>query len=247
MTNETIIQHRQELNSNGYTVIPDVFSESAIGEMIAVIDSADHTGPLFRKTNDLFAIRRFLQEVPSIAPLIFTPGIRQIVRELFSEQHVPVKSIYFDKPGQSNWFVAWHQDLTISVAEKLPVAGYGPWTVKPGQFAVQPPTDILESIYTLRIHLDDTDEQNGALKVLPGSHAKGVYRADSIDLNQTPDVSCCVKKGGVMIMRPLLMHASGRSSNGHNRRVIHIEFSDRELAGGLQWAETRRLSFSGLD
>ncbi|MEZ2445899.1 phytanoyl-CoA dioxygenase family protein [Chitinophaga sp. RCC_12] len=239
MTNEAITQHRLELSRDGYTVIPGIFPESAIEEMIALIDGVDPTGPLFRKTNDLFAIRCFLQEVPAITPLIFTPGIRQIIRELFGEQHVPVKSIYFDKPGQSNWFVAWHQDLTISVTEKRSVAGYGPWTVKPGQFAVQPPTDILESIYTLRIHLDDTDEQNGALKVLPRSHAKGVYRADSIDLNETPDVSCRVNKGGVMIMRPLLMHASGRSSNGHNRRVIHIEFSDRQLAGGLEWAEAQ--------
>jgi ectoine hydroxylase-related dioxygenase (phytanoyl-CoA dioxygenase family) len=241
MNNEQIAQYQQELEHNGYTVIADVFTDTAIREMITVIDGADHSGPLFRKTNDLFAIRRFLQVIPHIAPLVFTPAVQHIVRELFGVSHVPVKSIYFDKPGESNWFVAWHQDLTISVNERLPVEGYGPWTIKPDQYAVQPPTDILQSIYTLRIHLDDTDEQNGALKVLPGSHAKGVYRADSIDLHQTPDVSCPVKKGGVMIMRPLLMHASGRSSNGHNRRVIHLEFSDRDLAGGLEWAEQSSL------
>ncbi|WP_142685337.1 phytanoyl-CoA dioxygenase family protein [Chitinophaga polysaccharea] len=247
MNNGNLLQFRQELEQQGYTMIPDVFSETSVREMITVIDSVDQHSPFFRKTNDLFAIRRFLQEVPSIIPLIFIPIINLIIRELFGEHHVPVKSIYFDKPGQSNWFVAWHQDLTISVAEKLPVSGYGPWTVKPGQYAVQPPISILESIYTLRIHLDDTNEQNGALKVLPGSHARGIQRANDIDLNKTPDVSCRVKRGGIMIMRPLLMHASGRSSNGHNRRVIHIEFSDQQLAGGLQWAETRSLSDSGLN
>jgi hypothetical protein len=241
MNSDQMAQHRQELEQQGFTVIADVFTDTAIREMVTVIDRADHNGPLFRKTKDLFAIRRFLQVLPGIGPLVFTPVVTQIVRELFGAHHVPVKSIYFDKPGESNWFVAWHQDLTISVNQKLPVEGYGPWTVKPDQYAVQPPTDILQSIYTLRIHLDDTDEQNGALKVLPGSHAKGVYRADSIDLNETPDVSCRVKKGGVMIMRPLLMHASGRSSNGHNRRVIHLEFSDRSLAGGLEWAEQSSL------
>lgn len=236
-----MMQYKEELEQQGYTVIPDVFSETSVKEMISVIDSVDQNSPFFRKTGDLFAIRRFLQEVPAIIPLIFTPSIKQIVRELFGEHHLPVKSIYFDKPGQSNWFVAWHQDLTISVTKKLPVAGYGPWTVKPGQYAVQPPTSILESIYTLRIHLDDTGEENGALKVLPGSHAKGILRAGEIDSNQTPDVSCYVKRGGIMIMRPLLMHASGRSTNGHNRRVIHIEFSDQELASGLQWAEKTSL------
>jgi ectoine hydroxylase-related dioxygenase (phytanoyl-CoA dioxygenase family) len=83
-----------------------------------------------------------------------------------------VKSIYFDKPETSNWYVAYHQDLTISVDKKLELPDFGPWTTKQNQFAVQPPLNILENIYTIRIHLDDTDENNGALKVVPKSHAK---------------------------------------------------------------------------
>lgn len=232
-----ITQHQERINGEGYTVIADVFNRAAMDAMVAVINEADPAGPLFRKTNDLFAIRRFLQAVPAIQPLVFTERLQVLLQQLFGAGYFPVKSIYFDKPGQSNWFVAWHQDLTISVAEKVPVAGYGPWTVKPDQYAVQPPVEILENNFTIRIHLDDTDAQNGALKVIPGSHRKGVYRADTIDMNITPDVSCAVPQGGIMIMRPLLMHASSRSSNGQNRRVIHIEFSNRALDGGLQWAE----------
>jgi Phytanoyl-CoA dioxygenase (PhyH) len=232
-----ITSYQEQINGQGYTVIPEVFDKAAIDAMAAVINEADPAGPLFRKTNDLFAIRRFLQAVPAIQPLIFTKRLQGLLQQLFGAGYFPVKSIYFDKPGQSNWFVAWHQDLTISVAEKLPVEGYGPWTVKPDQYAVQPPVDVLENNFTIRIHLDDTDAQNGALKVIPGSHLKGVYRADTIDMNITPDVPCAVPQGGMMIMRPLLMHASARSSNGHHRRVIHIEFSNRTLAGGLLWAE----------
>ncbi|HEY9258858.1 phytanoyl-CoA dioxygenase family protein [Chitinophaga sp.] len=232
-----ITQHQEYINGQGYTVIADVFNKPAIDAMVGAIDEANPAGPLFRKTNDLFAIRRFLQAVPAIRSLVFTEQLQALLQQLFGAGYFPVKSIYFDKPGQSNWFVAWHQDLTISVAEKLPVEGYGPWTVKPDQYAVQPPVEILEDNFTIRIHLDDTDAQNGALKVIPGSHLKGVYRADTIDMNITPAVSCVVPQGGMMIMRPLLMHASGRSSNGHNRRVIHIEFSRCALAGGLQWAE----------
>ncbi len=62
--------------------------------------------------------------------------------------------------------VAWHQDLTISVNKKLDLPGYGPWTIKQDQYAVQPPLEILENIFTIRIHLDDTDEKNGALRVI---------------------------------------------------------------------------------
>ncbi len=85
-----------------------------------------------------------------------------------------VKSIYFDKPETSNWYVAYHQDLTISVDRKTPLENFGPWTVKHEQFADQPPLDILEHIFTVRIHLDDTDGDNCALKVVPGSHLKKI-------------------------------------------------------------------------
>ncbi len=148
-----------------------------------------------------------------------------------------MKSIYFDKPPQSNWFVAWHQDLTISVGEKADVPGFGPWTVKQEQYAVQPPLEILQQNFTLRIHLDDTNSDNGALRVVPGSHAKGVYRPETIDWAVEREYSCELRRGGVMIMRPLLLHASNRTVNEARRRVIHIECSKATLPSPLHWSE----------
>lgn len=144
-----------------------------------------------------------------------------------------VKSIYFDKPGASNWFVSYHQDLTIAVNEKVDVPGFGPWSVKQDQYAVQPPLPMLEDNFTLRLHLDDTGEANGALRVVPGSHLKGVYRPETIDWSKEKEVFCPVSKGGVMIMRPLLLHASSRTTNGMPRRVVHVEFSRSTLPAPL--------------
>lgn len=84
-----------------------------------------------------------------------------------------MKSIYFDKAAKSNWFVAWHQDLTISVDKRVGIAGFGPWTIKKNQFAVQPPIGLLKDNFTIRIHLDNTTSQNGALRVIPESQKKG--------------------------------------------------------------------------
>jgi len=204
--------------------------------MTAVIESADSSNPAFRRTSDLFAIRRFLQAVSAIQPLLFTPALQSLINNTFGAGYAPVRSIYFDKPPGSNWFVAWHQDLTISVDRKLPLPGFGPWTVKGDNFAVQPPIDILKDMYTIRIHLDDTDETNGALRVLPGSHLNGIERHTPTKLQQLEE-TCRVPRGGVMIMRPLLQHASSRSSSGRRRRVIHIEFSNADLPDGLHWAE----------
>lgn len=226
-----------DLQTKGFAIVNDVFSPAEIQAMIAVIDAADSSAPSFRRTTDLFAIRRFLQAIPAIQPLIFTPVLNKLIKETFGPVYLPVRSIYFDKPPGSNWFVAWHQDLTISVDRKLPLPSFGPWTVKGDQFAVQPPPNILQSMYTLRIHLDDTDETNGALRVLPGSHRNGIERYFPDKSRHQIEEMGRVPRGGIMIMRPLLQHASSRSSAGKRRRVIHIEFSREELPVGLNWAE----------
>jgi ectoine hydroxylase-related dioxygenase (phytanoyl-CoA dioxygenase family) len=229
--------YKKEIEENGFTVINHVFTDEDVNQLIRLIQQADNTKETFRKTKDLFAIRQFLKEIPAAASLILTEKLSGIIHQLFGDDYIVVKSIYFDKPGTSNWFVAYHQDLTISVNEKVEVAGFGPWSVKQNQYAVQPPLPILESNFTIRLHLDDTDENNGALRVIPGSHRKGIYRAETIDWNVESEVFCNVLKGGIMVMRPLLLHASGRTNNHHQRRVAHIEFSNRQLPSPLRWSE----------
>jgi len=95
----------------------------------------------------------------------------------------------------------------------------------------------LKNIFTIRIHLDATDEHNGALKVIPGSHLKDIYRPENIDWNSNSESICKVGKGGLMIMKPLLLHSSGRTTDNRKRRVIHIEFSSVDLPEQLNWAE----------
>jgi ectoine hydroxylase-related dioxygenase (phytanoyl-CoA dioxygenase family) len=230
------IQHKTNLINDGFTVIDQVFSFNELSELAHLIDGADNSGSLFRKTTDLFAIRQVLKELPQLNEIVFNVKIREIIRELFGDSYFVVKSIYFDKPGNSNWFVAYHQDLTISVDQKLNIDGFGPWTVKQNQYAVQPPLEILQSNFTIRVHLDDTNENNGALKVIPSSH-HGINRPELIDWSKQTEVICDVNAGGVMIMKPLILHASNRTTNDKKRRVLHIEFSEDELPDELNWSE----------
>lgn len=230
-------EHKDLILENGFTVINAVFSTEEINKIIRVLDNIDTSKETFRKSEDLFAIRQFLKEIPEVTDLIFNENIKKVIKEVFGERYAVVKSIYFDKPEKSNWYVAYHQDLTISVDKKLNLPNFGPWTTKQNQFAVQPPLPFLENMYTIRIHLDDTDEQNGALKVVPKSHAKGIYRPETIDWAVETEEICSVEKGGIMIMKPLTLHGSNRTTNGKKRRVIDIEFSDMELPDELQWSE----------
>lgn len=237
MSLQNLKNNKSHILEYGFAVINNVFSQKELEEINHVLQHIDTSKENFRKSEDLFAIRQFLKEVPEIKDLIFNENLRKVVKEIFGEKYFVVKSIYFDKPETSNWYVAYHQDLTISVDKKLDLPDFGPWTTKKNQFAVQPPLNILKNIYTIRIHLDDTDENNGALKVVPKSHAKGIYRPETIDWTVETEEICNVEKGGIMIMKPLTLHGSNRTTNGKKRRVIHIEFSDMELPEVLQWSE----------
>lgn len=229
--------NKSELEQKGFSIIDSVYSEKEIYSILKFIESQDSSSPTFRKSEDLFAIRQFIKDFPEIKRLVFNEKLKSVISSIAGEDFFIVKSIYFDKPETSNWFVAYHQDLTISVDNKENIEGFGPWTTKHNQFAVQPPLEFLENIFTIRIHLDETDENNGALKVVDESHSKQIYRPETIDWNIEKESFCSVKSGGIMLMKPLLLHGSNRTSNQKRRRVIHIEFSNMSLPNQINWSE----------
>jgi ectoine hydroxylase-related dioxygenase (phytanoyl-CoA dioxygenase family) len=93
---------------------------------------------------------------------------------------------------------------------------------------------------TVRLHLDDCDESNGALRVIPGSHRLGRLSAARIAevRSQEMAVVCSVQAGDALLMRPLLLHASSQAIAPTHRRVIHLEYASCSLPEGLVWAET---------
>ena len=217
------------MNIQGFSIHHDIYSKEEINKIIEVIDNSKQHSP--------YAKRRFIAELPQLVPILFNRHLNELIYNEFDKSYFITKSIYFDKPPNSNWFVAYHQDLTISVDKKVKMQGFNSWTHKDEQYAVQPPISVLENNFTVRIHLDDTHDQNGALRVIPGSHLKGICRTDMIDRNFDSEIICNVPSGGVMLMRPLLLHASSKSASQNRGRVIHIEFSKQELPEPLQWSE----------
>lgn len=149
---------------------------------------------------------------------------------------IAVRGILFDKTPDANWKVPWHQDLTIAVTAKLQVPGFGPWSKKAGVLHVQPPAFVLENMLAVRIHLDDCGEANGAVRVIPGSHLQGRLTTEHVvRMSATPGVSCVVAAGGVVLMRPLMLHAPSACQSPRHRRVVHLEFAGCALPGGLAW------------
>lgn len=181
--------------------------------------------------------RNLLSRSSTIHGRVSRPPFISLAREALGKDALPVKGIYFDKNPDSNWVVPWHQDLTIALQEQHEVEGYSNWTVKEGAWHVQPPASVLESQVTLRLHLDDCSEQNGALRVVPGSHRLGRldHAAEAKLREDVGEVLCEAKRGDVLVMSPLILHASSKAVQPSHRRIVHIEYSAARLPEPLAW------------
>ena len=221
---------KSTLNQKGVEIIEGIYSEREVNEILKLIDTI--------KSENNFGVREFLTQYPKIAEKVFTKKLVKIIKQISPNCNRSIKSIYFDKPPIANWIVNWHQDLTINLMEKKEVNNFKNWRVKNDITIVQPNRELLENIFTIRIHLDDCTKENGALRVIEESHKKGIIEIKRWIKNKNGTVRICeVKKGGIVIMKPLILHSSKRTENRKNRRVIHIEFTDKELPIGLNWKE----------
>jgi ectoine hydroxylase-related dioxygenase (phytanoyl-CoA dioxygenase family) len=237
MSNSTSIVH--SLKQNGFAVLPGVVDASTLLDLTKALERLPVTDAVRLKGKSPFGIRNVLDVVPRTRQLAASNALLSLARMALGENAKLVRGLFFDKPPQANWKVPWHQDLTIAVAKRLDVEGFGPWTTKAGVTHVQPPVAVLEGMLALRVHLDDCDTWNGALRVMPGSHKRGRLGREAISdcVDTEAPMVCEVPRGGVILMKPLLLHASSVSSRPFHRRVIHFEFSSSELPEGLSWYE----------
>ncbi len=199
-----------------------------------LVSLREEAGRLATKTGAA-CLRGIRQRSKTFNQLATDPAVLALIPKGFE----PVRSLLFDKTPEENWPVLWHQDLTIAVEEQIELDGYGPWSVKNGVPHVQPPVAVLEKMVTARIHLDDAGADNGALRVIPGSHREGKIKSvdDSRDFSEIESVCEC-RAGDVLLLSPLILHASGRSKSPSHRRVVHFEYADlNSLDSALKWQE----------
>jgi ectoine hydroxylase-related dioxygenase (phytanoyl-CoA dioxygenase family) len=163
----------------------------------------------------------------------------ELARTVLGPGAFPFRATLFDKSLEANWLVVWHQDTALPLRKRLDVPGWGPWSVKEGVAYAHAPTSALNQVVALRVGFDDSTVENGPLRVLPGTHALGVLSDDDVHevASQLESVDCVVPKGGVLIMRPLIIHASSKSQAESPRRVLHVEYAASEfIAQPLQLA-----------
>jgi hypothetical protein len=216
-------QLSEKVEANGFAVVPSCLNDETVQRLGSEISDTS------------YGVRNLLA-VPVVRKLAGSDPVRTLAEALLGKMCFAVKGTFFNKTQESNWKVGWHQDLTIMVQKRREVQGFGPWTVKAGIAHVQPPAGVLSRILAVRLHLDESGEENGPLRVIPGSHGQGRFSSEEVaEWTNRGSTICRVPKGGALLMRPLLLHASSACLVARPRRVIHLEFAADELPGGLEW------------
>jgi hypothetical protein len=225
----------ERFDRDGFAVLPDHVPTHQTADLKSALDTA---GAMIRRRNGRVFGARNLLEADQIRALAHALA-PTIAEPILGQSAGPVRALFFDKTQEANWPVLWHQDLTIAIAERRDLAGWGPWSLKAGVPHVEPPLPLLQSMVTIRVHLDDCGPDNGPLRVLPGTHRLGRLTRDRIAglRREKNAVECLADEGALVVMRPLLLHASASARRPDHRRVVHIEYAARDLLPpSLEWA-----------
>ena len=179
---------------------------------------------------------RNLLDVPGLSELARLLRGHAALAPLLPADAVCVQCTLFAKTPDTQWAVGAHQDLSIPVAERIDAPGFTGWREKEGVLYVQPPIDVLEQLVAVRLQLDPDADAAGPLEVVPGSHRERRSAADAAQFVAAKRVALAPERGGAVVMRPLIVHASGKGDPAKPRRVLHFVFAPPQLPHGLFWA-----------
>jgi ectoine hydroxylase-related dioxygenase (phytanoyl-CoA dioxygenase family) len=215
--------------ADGYQIHDAVFTADEIGGFSRAIDSQDITYSR--------AGARHLLGFEPVEAVARDTRLTTLASAWLDAPAQPFKATLFSKNSDANWLVAWHQDTALPLAARAAAPGWGPWSTKDRVIYAHGPESALKRVIALRVHLDDSTPDNGPLRVLPGSHEFGVLTDAEVHAHaqRIEPRECCVAAGGVVAMRPLLIHASSKSGNLRPRRVLHVEYAaSLDIAPGIR-------------
>lgn len=156
--------------------------------------------------------------------LLTEPRIVAMVVDLLGPNVVGWGSHYFCKMPGDGKRVSWHQD-----------AGY--WPLSPSKTV------------TVWLAIDDSDIENGCMRVVPGTHREGAIpflRSAEVEanvLNQTieedpswtPPVDVELQAGQVSIHSDLLVHGSEPNVSARRRCGLTLRYCAADVTAKLNW------------
>ena len=213
--------------SQGFVVLPDVVDDATCAETADILGQLSLPGAGSRRLLESSWCQNLARQIRR----------HHSVSTLLPVDTVAVQCTVFDKSPENNWLVALHQDRSIPVSDRVDDSSLTGWSEKEGDLFVQPPAPVLEQITAVRIHIDPCPAESGALRVVPGSHLSGLLSATQAESfrNRSGETTVPSPRGGALLLKPLLLHASSKASSSVQRRVLHFVFGPRQLPLGLRW------------
>jgi hypothetical protein len=217
----------QRFAENGFDVVPDVVGGDRCEVLADRVQALGNSGAGSRALLDELWCEELAGQLRRNSELC----------ALLPADAVAVQCTLFDKSPEKNWLVSLHQDLSIPVKSRVDSPECSGWSEKEGRVYVQPPVGVLEQLVAARIHIDDCPAESGALRVVAGSHSEGrLSRERAEELRrENGETAVPVARGGALIMRPLILHASSKVTELSQRRVLHFVFGPPSLPLGLEW------------
>ena len=223
LTRDEVERYRRE----GYVVVEDLIAAEALAELRRV------TEEIVATAHGVTSHTNVLDLEPSHTPE--RPRVRRI-----KSPHL-AHPFYWDMAGHPPVMAAIEPligpDIRVRPGGKvnLKSAGYGAPVEWHQDWAFYPHTN--DDVLAVGILLDDVDEDNGPMMVLPGSHlgpihdhhANGAF-CGGIDLARTPlDLSGAVAltapAGSVTIHHARLVHGSAVNRSDRPRRLLLFEYA----------------------
>ena len=223
---------RAAYERDGYWVSPVLFDGSEIArlrEATARVIAGDYRGPrqpvlslpFDPKPTDLRKIDDAWWADPELAALSTDPRLGAIAAALMDAEVVRLwqDQLLYKPPGDATTTtIGWHQD-------------WASWDTVASHAA----------FVTAWVAFDDVDDENGAMQMIPGSHALGLVpgasnffgtdrdaQLDAIGGTAEPR-SVVMAAGQVSFHHPLTFHGSGPNTSDRLRRSLAIHFVDANV------------------
>jgi hypothetical protein len=125
----------KQIQRDGFAIASNILDSATISLVINHLNQLQKdqsTNAISCRGINAYGIRDLFNVVPITKAIANSQILLNLVQPILGSKARAVRGIFFDKNAEANWKVAWHQDLTIAVCEKLEVKGYGSWSIKAG-------------------------------------------------------------------------------------------------------------------
>ena len=221
-----------ELAVSGFALYPGAVAEPELVRLLDACSPTAETKQSRHPSGATYGIRGLLWSSTNLRSELDHSGVSAIARAAIGQAAFPVDAIFFDKQSDANWSVPGHQDRQMPVDIESVV----PKSIRNGIAYAEPSVQTLSALVALRIHFDGVGSDGGALEVVPGSHRRGVLGPEAI--RETPLAEyrpCAAARGDILVLRPLLLHRSGRLVGANHRRVLHVVYASEQPPDGARW------------